>query len=220
MHGTASTILADRSDDWPLLAMSADGAVNTAIALSSNPEGNDMDVRMYAALLALCAGCMVGALGCADGTGAAVQREDPFSALTSDELFQQQPTSYFGDSNTNDSTALVSVSTPEPAPTLIELGHKESLNSVINRASGPVLLDFFADWCGPCRAQGKILHRVGDAAAQSGTLIIKINVDEHRELAEELNVSSLPTLMMVKDGRVVERRSGLTEAHLLTAWMR
>jgi thioredoxin 1 len=181
-----------------------------------------MDVRMYSALFSLCAGCMAIALGCADGGSSVVQRDDPFASLTTDELFQKQPASYVSDDDASSETALVSAKTHHPAsaPALIQLGRGESLNAAIDRANGPVLLDFFADWCGPCRAQGRILHSVEQTAADSGTLMIKINIDEHPDLAEQLDVTSLPTLMMVKDGKVVQRRSGVTQERLLASWMR
>jgi thioredoxin 1 len=103
---------------------------------------------------------------------------------------------------------------------LVRLGQDDDLQAAIDDASGPVLLDFFADWCGPCRAQGKVLHSVEKAAEETGTLIIKINVDDHPELAKQLKVSSLPTLMMLKNGKVVERKTGLTDDRQLTKWMR
>ena len=105
-------------------------------------------------------------------------------------------------------------------PSLITLPRGGDLNAKISGASGPVLLDFFADWCGPCRTQGKILHDLETAAAKSQTLIIKINVDEHPQLAKELRVSSLPTLMMIKNGRIVERQTGVANKSRLVAWMR
>ena len=72
------------------------------------------------------------------------------------------------------------------------------------------MLDFFADWCGPCRAQGKILRDVAETAAETQTLIVKINVDEHPQLAKEFQVSSLPTLMMLNDGEILRRQTGVT----------
>jgi len=104
-------------------------------------------------------------------------------------------------------------------PSLITLPIGGDLRATISNAPGPVLLDFYADWCGPCRVQGKILHEMEETATKNKTLIIKINVDEHPQIAEDLQVSSLPTLMMVRDGRIVRRQSGIAKKSRLVAWM-
>lgn len=118
-------------------------------------------------------------------------------------------------------TTLVSAAIPAApiGPSLITLASHADLNQKIAEAPGPVLLDFYADWCGPCRKQGKILHEMEGAAARAQTTIIKINIDDHRDLAKQLNVSSLPTLMMVKNGQVTERQTGVATKTRLASWM-
>ena len=109
---------------------------------------------------------------------------------------------------------------PTAQRSLITLPKGGDLSAQIKEARGSVLLDFFADWCGPCRAQGRILHDIADTAAETQTLIIKINIDEHPQLAKEFQVSSLPTLMMMKDGKIVRRQSGVANKNRLVNWMR
>ena len=92
---------------------------------------------------------------------------------------------------------------------LITLGSNDNLFELVRQARGPVLIDFYADWCGPCRTQGSILHDMESFANQSQSSIIKINVDQHRNLANQFQVTSLPTLMLVKDGRIMERQTGV-----------
>ena len=119
----------------------------------------------------------------------------------------------------NASLISVAMSEMPMGPTLITLASDADLNQKIAEAPGAVVLDFYADWCGPCRTQGRILHEMEGAAARTKTTIIKINIEEHRDLAQQLNVSSLPTLMLVKNGRVTERQTGVaTKQHLVT-WM-
>lgn len=72
----------------------------------------------------------------------------------------------------------------------------------------PVLIDFYADWCGPCRTLAPTLSRL--AAEFSGRVrILKVNVDEDPDLAERYRVESIPTLLFVSAGQVVGRSSGL-----------
>lgn len=71
----------------------------------------------------------------------------------------------------------------------------------------PVVVDFYADWCGPCRAMGPILEEV--AAESAGSVkIVKVNVDQAREIAREYKVSGMPTFLFFKDGEVKERLVG------------
>jgi thioredoxin 1 len=74
-------------------------------------------------------------------------------------------------------------------------------------ASGPVLVDFWAEWCGPCKAVAPILDEIADEKADALT-IAKVNVDDHPALAQRFEVMSIPTLLLFKDGQVQHRIVG------------
>lgn len=83
-------------------------------------------------------------------------------------------------------------------------------------ASGTVLVDFWAPWCGPCRAQTPILEAL--AAEVSGSVTIcKVNIDEDPEPAAKYGVSAIPTLILFKDGVAVKKFVGLQQASALKA---
>ena len=83
--------------------------------------------------------------------------------------------------------------------------NKENFES-IKHSSKPVLLDFYAEWCGPCRSVGPIIDEI--ARERGDILVGKINVDESPELAGAFRVYSIPTLVVMKDGKVINQASG------------
>ncbi len=77
----------------------------------------------------------------------------------------------------------------------------ENLNELISK--GVYLVDFYAEWCGPCKMLAPVLESVSDKVN-----IIKVNVDEHQELAIKYGVMSIPTLIVFKDGNIVKQMMG------------
>ena len=83
---------------------------------------------------------------------------------------------------------------------------KDNFDSEVLRSDKPVLLDFFADWCGPCRMVSPVLDEI--ARERSDVKIAKINVDKESDLAGRFGVMSIPTLMVMKNARVVNQSVG------------
>lgn len=84
--------------------------------------------------------------------------------------------------------------------------NQNNFSSEVLQSDQPVLLDFWASWCGPCRMVSPILDEI--AAERSDIKVGKINVDEQPELAAQFGVMSIPTLVVMKNGRVVNQAVG------------
>lgn len=82
-----------------------------------------------------------------------------------------------------------------------------NFSKIINQ-SKPVLVDFFASWCGPCKAMSPILDQVKDELKET-VVILKIDVDKNQKLAAKLQVRGVPTLVIYKNGAIVWRESGV-----------
>ena len=83
---------------------------------------------------------------------------------------------------------------------------KNNFNDTI--ANGVTLVDFWAEWCGPCRMQLPILEEVSEEIGEKAT-VGKINVDHELELAQRFGVQSIPTLILFKDGEIVDKMVGV-----------
>ena len=80
----------------------------------------------------------------------------------------------------------------------------QSFNDIRNK--GTVLLDFYADWCGPCKMIAPIISEIADE--RDDVTVGKINVDDNQDIAREFNIYSIPTLVVLKDGMEVKRATG------------
>jgi thioredoxin 1 len=95
---------------------------------------------------------------------------------------------------------------------------KNNFQSDVLQASEPVVVDFWAEWCGPCKMIAPALDEI--AAELSGKVkIAKVNIDENPELAAQYGVRSIPTLMLFKGGEVADMKVGASPKTALSAWI-
>ncbi len=90
----------------------------------------------------------------------------------------------------------------------------KSFSELLAGAEVPVLVDFYATWCGPCQMMAPILEQVG-AALQGKVMVVKIDTDRYPDLASQYAIEALPTLVLFKDGQPAQRFEGLLPAEQL-----
>ncbi len=95
--------------------------------------------------------------------------------------------------------------------------NKENFASEVLNSDKPVLLDFYADWCGPCRMVGPIVSEISDE--RSDVKVGKINVDEQPELTAQFQVMSIPMLVVIKNGKLANQAVGYRSKEQIEAML-
>ena len=93
-----------------------------------------------------------------------------------------------------------------------------TFESEVLKASGPVVVDFWAEWCGPCRMIAPALEEIAGSLGDK-VKIVKLNVDENPQTAAKYNVMSIPTLMLFKNGEMASRQVGAAPKAKLEQWI-
>ena len=95
----------------------------------------------------------------------------------------------------------------------------QSFDEEVLKSSEPVLVDFHAEWCGPCKAMAPALEEV--SAEMAGKIkVVKVDVDANPEITTKYQIQAMPTLIIIKDGEVVGRHTGaLVQKSKLEAWI-
>jgi len=88
-------------------------------------------------------------------------------------------------------------------------GTSANFEEEVLNSQKPVLIDFYADWCGPCKMIAPIIEKIANENAD--IKVVKINVDDEQELAIKYGIMSIPTLVVIKEGKEVNRKVGLAD---------
>ena len=96
--------------------------------------------------------------------------------------------------------------------------NKDNFQNEVLNSPLPVLVDFWAAWCGPCRMFSPVLESVAESY-QGKLKVVKVNIDEEPELTEKYEVMSIPTLALIHNGETLATNTGALPRHLLEQWL-
>tara|TARA_B100000401_G_C52705590_1_gene671270 strand:+ start:289 stop:615 length:327 start_codon:yes stop_codon:yes gene_type:complete len=98
-----------------------------------------------------------------------------------------------------------------------DLNH-ENFENEISNSTLPVLVDFWAEWCGPCKTLTPILEELS-LELEKKLQVAKVNLDENQDLASKFSIRSIPTLLLFKDGELIDTKVGLLPKNDLSEWI-
>ena len=94
----------------------------------------------------------------------------------------------------------------------------ENFDTEVLKSSKPIVVDFWAEWCGPCKQIGPILEEISEEK-KSTVRILKLNIDENPEIPQKYNVRGIPTLMLFKEGKLIDTKVGSLPKSVLSDWI-
>ena len=94
----------------------------------------------------------------------------------------------------------------------------DDFDNEISSSNIPVLVDFWAEWCGPCKSLGPILEEISKDLKDK-LQVVKVNLDENQDLAMKYSIRSIPTLLLFKEGELVDTKVGLLPKSDLVEWL-
>ena len=94
----------------------------------------------------------------------------------------------------------------------------ENFNTEVLKSDKPIVVDFWAEWCGPCKQIGPILEEISEDK-KGKVKFLKLNVDENPEIPQKYNIRGIPTLMLFKEGKLIDTKVGSLPKSALSDWI-
>ncbi|WP_297810383.1 thioredoxin [uncultured Finegoldia sp.] len=97
---------------------------------------------------------------------------------------------------------------------------KENFDKEVIQSKGKILVDFYADWCGPCQGLAPIIEEIDEENKNENIKICKLNVDNNQEISRKYKVMSIPTILVFEDGEIIKSSVGLVEKEYILSMLK